>query len=55
MLSSHPKAEISFNEFMVLLAKFDIKFYSPEEFKKMSRVFNNTFHVLPTNTPFEYL
>lgn len=40
---------------MVLLAKFDIKFYSPEEFKKMSRVFNNTFHVLPTNVPFGYL
>jgi hypothetical protein len=30
MLQLHPKSEITFNEFMVLLSKFDIKFYSPE-------------------------
>lgn len=52
MMKLHPKSEITFNEFMTLLSKFDIKFYSPEEFKKMSKIFNNTFHVLPTNTPF---
>jgi len=30
MMKLHPKAEITFNEFMMLLSKFDIKFYSPE-------------------------
>lgn len=30
MLKVHEKSEISFNEFMQLLGKFNIKFYSPE-------------------------
>jgi hypothetical protein len=38
-----------------ILGRHNIKFYSPEEFKKMSKIFLGSGNSLPLLEPFQYL
>jgi len=46
-MQEHTRTDINFNEFVTILGRHDIKFYSPEEFKKMSKIFINSMNSLP--------
>lgn len=55
MLLDHGREDITFNELISLLARHNAKFYSPDEFKKMSKLFSHPHKVEPVAVPLQHI